>query len=102
MKFFAIVFIILGILLIFAGIFSANSVYQFAYIPDPTPALEPGTPQLTGGIQPYSTTGSWAALGSTIGISLLGLAFIAQGTLFYTVGDINEKMDALLKSHERK
>lgn len=102
MKFFGVLFVILGVLLIVGSIFFASASYQFAYIPDPTPISQPGTPQLTGGIQPYSTTGSWAALGSTIGISLLGLAFIAQGTLFYTVGDMNEKMDALLKSNERK
>lgn len=97
MKFFAVVFIMLGVLVMFGGIFSAPNAYQFAAIPNPIPAPEPGVPQLTGGASVYSSVGSNFALVYVVGAVLLGLAFIAQGTLFYTVGDINEKIDILLK-----
>lgn len=97
MKFFAVVFILLGVLVMFGGLVTAAEAYQFAAVPNPTPAPEPGVPQLTGGAPVYSSLGSNFALVYVLGAVLLGLGFIAQGTLFYTVGDINEKIDLLLK-----
>jgi uncharacterized membrane protein HdeD (DUF308 family) len=98
MKFFAAVFTFLGILLILAGIFGAPNAYQFAYIPDPAAPNIPGTPLLTGNpdYRPYSSFAANFTIYYVVGTILLGILFIGQGVLYYTVGEINEKMDILL------
>jgi len=98
MKFFGVLFIALGVIVFFGGFMTAGYAFQAAYIPNPTPIPMPGVPQITPSGQPApSTIGENAALIYILGAAVLGVVMIAQGTLFYTVGDINEKLDRLIK-----
>jgi hypothetical protein len=101
MKFFGVLFIILGIIIFAGGLMTTGYAFQAAYIPNPTPIPMPGVPQLTGGQPIRSDIGESAALIYVVGATVLGLLMVAQGTLFYTVGDINEKIDDLLKANGR-
>jgi len=98
MKFFGVFFVILGVIIFAGGLMGAGFTFQAAYIPNPTPIPMPGVPQITGTGEPArSDIGDSAALIYILGATFLGLVLIAQGTLFYTVGDINEKLDMLVK-----
>lgn len=101
MKFFGVLFVIVGIILLGLSFYAAAMAYRIAYIPDPPSPIEPGTPLVVAVGPAYSSLGSDAALYAFLFTVIMGVLHIATGMLFYTVGEINEKIDRLL-AHARE
>jgi hypothetical protein len=92
MKFFGVLFIILGIMLLLAAFLTASQVYDAFYIPPA--ATDPAWPQATG-LRRASQLADNALL-AYLGIAaVFSLAFIGQGSVMYSVGDLHDKIDDL-------
>jgi hypothetical protein len=91
MKFFGVLFIILGIMLIVLAFLTASQIYDAFYLPA---ANDSTWPQVSGLRAPSQLADN--ALLAYLGLAaLLSIAFIGQGSVMYSVGDLHDKIDDL-------